>query len=100
VLEQRPVAAVVVANVRALRRARGWSVEQVAVRLQELGLDWRRNILANLESGRRADVTVDELDALGRLFGVQPWSLAGTPVCTCCGGAPPAGFRCLQCGAG
>jgi transcriptional regulator with XRE-family HTH domain len=45
---------------------------QLADALHADGLRWDRSILANLESGRRRDVSVNELLALARCLGVAP----------------------------
>jgi transcriptional regulator with XRE-family HTH domain len=56
----RPVQTVA-RRVRELREKRRLSAAQLAERLQQVGLDWDRNIVANLENGRRASLGVDEL---------------------------------------
>jgi transcriptional regulator with XRE-family HTH domain len=98
-----PTAVAVVEAMRALRLKRKWSAVDLENRIAATGLAvMPRNTIANLETGRRAMVTVDELAALGGAFRVEPWSLTtGTPVClTCRGQAPPAGFACMSCGQG
>jgi hypothetical protein len=45
---------------------------QLAERLRQVGLDWDRNIVANLENGRRASLGVDELLALALVLEVAP----------------------------
>ncbi len=53
---------IVAARVRELREARGWSARALAERLRKLdGTRLDRAVLANLESGRRQSVSVDEL---------------------------------------
>jgi transcriptional regulator with XRE-family HTH domain len=59
-------------RVRELRRRRGWSAAQLAEQLRAAGLDWDRNIVANLETGRRASVSVGELLALAYVLNVAP----------------------------
>jgi transcriptional regulator with XRE-family HTH domain len=58
--------------VRKVRRRRGLSAAQLAERLQQVGLDWDRSIVANLENGRRASLGVDELLALALVLDVAP----------------------------
>jgi transcriptional regulator with XRE-family HTH domain len=67
----RPVETVA-RRVREVRRRRGLSAAQLAERLQQVGLDWDRNIVANLENGRRASLSVDELLALALVLDVAP----------------------------
>jgi transcriptional regulator with XRE-family HTH domain len=96
---ESPLSAAVAANVRGLRQARRLTQDELASKMSATGLRWERIIVANLEGGRRANVTVDELAALAGIFGVEPWSLTTRPVCRRCEGAPPVGFICGGCGA-
>lgn len=93
------LAAIVVGNVRAIRKRLRWSAAELADRLPvDLGLS--RASIANAESGRRDHITVDELAALAEALGVSdPWSLTRpeVPPCETCGGNPPPGFRCIVC---
>jgi transcriptional regulator with XRE-family HTH domain len=59
-------------RVRELRRRRGLTAAQLAERLREVGLDWDRNVVANLETGRRASLDVSELLALALVLDVAP----------------------------
>src|SRR5512132_1898192 len=59
-------------RVRELRRRRGLSAAQLAERLRQVGLDWDRSIVANLENGRRASLDVAELLALALVLDVAP----------------------------
>lgn len=88
---------VIAANMRALRYARGWSAQRVADAMAAAGLPWSRGTVASLENGWRSTLTVDELLALGDLFGVEPWKLTRAPGCSRCGDRPPAGFICGAC---
>lgn len=92
--------ATVVANMRRLRKARGWSAQRLTEAVTAAGIAWDRSIVANLENGRRSTVSVDELAALARVLDVEPpWSLTETPICATCAGTPPTGFTCRSCGA-
>jgi transcriptional regulator with XRE-family HTH domain len=64
--------ALVGARMRELRDGRGWSAQRLADELAQVGIKWDRSIVANLESGRRASVSVEELLALAYVFGVAP----------------------------
>ncbi len=71
---------VVARRVRELREARGWSARELAERILDLGykgLD--RGVLANLETGRRESVTVDELAALALALDMTPPDLLEPP---------------------
>lgn len=66
------LAAVVAAQVRRYRQARGWSTQRLADECTKLGLPLQRSVLANFESGRRTTVTVAEVLVLGKVLGVPP----------------------------
>ena len=68
---------VVALRVRQLRQARGWSARVLAERCAELGApDIDRIRIANLESGRRRAVSIDETFALAYALDVSPLHLA------------------------
>jgi len=94
------MAAKVIANVLALRKARGLSTTALGFELRRLFPDTTlgRSTLTNLENYRRAMLSVDEMAQLAWLFNVEPWSLTGDePVCLRCQNRPPPGFRCTTC---
>lgn len=66
-----PVANISV-RVRELRTRKGWTGAELGKRMTALGSRWDRSIVANLENGRRATVSVSELFALARVFDVAP----------------------------
>lgn len=59
-------------RVRELRRNRGMSAQALSERMNAVGVPWDRHIVANLETGRRAAVTVEELLALAYVLEVAP----------------------------
>ena len=69
------------ARVRQYRTDRGWSARVLAEKCQEAGLKWERDVVANLESGRRTTVTLDELLILALVLNVPPILLV-TPLGT------------------
>lgn len=77
--EPGPVCRIVARNVRDLRNARGWSARELSERCTAAGTSIERSVLANLENGRRASVTVDELDTLATVFGVLTHELLAEP---------------------
>lgn len=63
----------IASQVRRLRTERGMSAKQLAERCAELGVpDLERNVIANLENGRRRAVSVDELLALAVALDTSP----------------------------
>lgn len=57
---------------KAVRKRRAWSQEELGQRMASHGLPWDRFTVANLETGRRGSVTLDEVGALARVLGVAP----------------------------
>ena len=52
-------------RIKELRLRRGWSAEALAQRCRDLGMpELNRSVIANIESGRRKYVTVDEAFAV------------------------------------
>lgn len=69
-----PVASIA-QRVKELRGRRGWTAAQLGKELARHGLRWDRFAVANLESGKRQNVTVNELFALARALDVAPTNL-------------------------
>jgi hypothetical protein len=92
----RQQAAIIGANIRALRRDRGWTQAQ----LGEL-MEWPTNSTVCAAEGRRdgrqRGFTTDEVQRLADIFSVKTSQL--TTRCAHCCGYPPPGFACLTCGA-
>lgn len=57
-------------RVKALRRRKGWSAEELGKALKAESVKWDRFTVANLESGKRQNVTVVELLALAKVLDV------------------------------
>jgi transcriptional regulator with XRE-family HTH domain len=98
--EATPLTSAVITRMRELRHRRGWSAQEMSNRMSTAGAPITRGMIANLENGRRADVTVDELAGAARIFGVHAaWLLFGSGAsCSACEDAPPKGFSCNYCG--
>ncbi len=60
------------ARVRTYRLRRNWSARELAERCQAAGLKWNREIVSNLERGKRNIVSIDELLILAYVLGVPP----------------------------
>ncbi len=91
----RQQAAVVGANIRALRQRNGWTQAQVG---KLMGWTSSSTVCAaeGRRDGRQRSFTRSEVKQLARIFGVRSWQL--TSRCTRCAGRPPTGFACLTCG--
>lgn len=90
----------VVERLRQLRLAAGMSGAKLADQMRVHGLPaWLPATVSKLETGRRESVTVDELEALARIFRVPIASLVEAE-CSQCLNTPPAGFTCKACGRG
>jgi transcriptional regulator with XRE-family HTH domain len=93
------------ANVRRLRRARGWTQVEAAQRFAQIhGEHWSNASWSQAEQSdgsRQRAWTVDELVSMARLFGVPVSQfLPEMPACPRCKGEPPTGFTCNTCGGG
>ena len=71
---------VIAARMRQLRTGRGWSAQRLSEEMSKVGVPWDRSIVANLESGRRRTVSVEEMLALAYVLSVAPVHLVVPPV--------------------
>jgi transcriptional regulator with XRE-family HTH domain len=97
---QGPVTAAVLDQLTALRRAQKVSAQELADRMTRLGYPIKRSVIANCESGRRAEVSVDHLAFAARALGADAATVLRGVISPCphCQGAPPEGFTCNTCG--
>ena len=95
-----PVSARAIAALRAARQTSSTSARALAKSMTEAGYPIQRSVIANLESGRRAEVSVDHFVIAARALGVDAaWLLRKiTDPCPHCDGTPPEGFTCNTCG--
>ncbi len=95
------ISAEIIAKLRALRKIQKVSAQALADRMTELGYPIQRTVIANLENGRRAEVSIDHVLVAAQALGTTIAALLEAPVvCPKCSGEPPAGFTCNTCGAG
>lgn len=64
--------AVIARRVRELRERRGITAAQLSERMRDVGTPFDKTVVANLETGRRRFVTVQELLALAYILDVAP----------------------------
>jgi transcriptional regulator with XRE-family HTH domain len=94
-----PLSAELIAKVRTLRKIQKISAEALTQRMTDAGYPIRRPVLANMEGGRVATVSIDFLDAAAKALGTDLVTLIEQPApCSKCLGNPPAGFTCNTCG--
>jgi transcriptional regulator with XRE-family HTH domain len=95
-----PVSAKVIEKLRVARQANSVSARALAEAMTEAGYPIQRSVIANLESGRRAEVSVDHLVIAARALGIDAAILLReiTAPCPRCDGTPPEGFTCNTCG--
>jgi len=94
-----PLSAELIAKVRTLRKIQKMSAQRLTDAMTADGFPIQRSVLANMESGRVATVSVDFLAAAAKVLGTDLWTLLTQPVsCPQCKGEPPAGFTCNACG--
>jgi transcriptional regulator with XRE-family HTH domain len=67
--------ATIAQRVKELRGRRGWSAAQLGEALDKHGLRWDRFTVSSLESGKRQNVSVQELFALALALDVAPVNL-------------------------
>src|SRR3990170_7421235 len=67
--------ATIAQRVKELRGRRGWTAAHLGAVLGKHGVAWDRFTVANLESGKRKNVTVQELFALALALDVSPTNL-------------------------
>lgn len=96
-----PVSAEIIGKLRTLRKIQKVSAQMLADRMTELGYPIQRTVIANLENGRRAEVSIDHVLVAAQALGTTITDLLEAPVvCPKCAGEPPAGFTCNTCGMG
>jgi len=86
-------------NVRALRRARSWSQQQLADKVAGYGVPMNRQAIAKIECKDRR-VLATELWALARVFLLDDPTELLMGQCSTCTGSPPPGLTCDRCGTG
>lgn len=89
----------IVARMRLLRERRGLSCEQLAELMCEQGTHITRSIIANLESGRKNYLSVDDAVSAAAALGVSlEYLLFGNGAsCENCKDEPPLDFTCNFC---
>lgn len=65
----------IAAQIRYRRRQRKWSAQRLSDECANLGLDFPRSTLADLENGRRANISVAELLAVASALKISPADL-------------------------
>ena len=93
----------VAANMRALRRRRGWTQEELGERLG----GWSKASVSAAEcsakavnSGRMRAFDIDEVVFIADIFGVSVEEMiTPLPPCPCCHDEPAPGMACQECGA-
>jgi transcriptional regulator with XRE-family HTH domain len=95
-----PVTVAVVAALRSARQSKKVSARELAERMTALGYPVGRSAIANIESGRRPEISVDHLAFAAQALEVDAPAVLRAVVSPCpqCHGAPPAGFTCNTCG--
>lgn len=95
-----PIAARVIAELVAVRRAKKVSAQKLADEMTAAGYPINRGVIANLESGRRAELSVGHLVIAAQVLGIDAASvIRRCAPCPQCKNAPPDGFACKTCGA-
>ncbi|MGW3653809.1 helix-turn-helix domain-containing protein [Streptomyces sp. NPDC000878] len=69
------VMATVAGEVRRRRKELGWSAQDLADKCEDIGYPIPRNVIANMESGRRASLALVEVMVLAKALRMSPISL-------------------------
>lgn len=85
------------ARIRAFRKTRRLTGDQLAHGLTKMGYPITRSVLANFENGRFKTVPLDLVVAAMRYFGVSFTAFMQGPLCNGCDDAPPQQFICKTC---
>ncbi len=86
------------ARQRILRRLRKLSCRALAEQLTAAGFPATRDMITGQELGRIKTITIDQLVATAKVFGVPVAELVSEERCSTCQDRPPAGFICASCG--
>lgn len=82
---------------RALRKKRGMSCQDIVEELSRRGNRQTRSTITSQELGRVGAISIDQVVALADIFGCAITDLLA-PLCATCSNEPPAGFTCGTCG--
>ncbi|MFI1165593.1 helix-turn-helix domain-containing protein [Streptomyces sp. NPDC020801] len=94
-----PITARVLRELTAIRRQMKVSAQELADRMTAAGYPIKRSVIANLETGRREEVSVGHLAIAAQVLGVDAATiLRHAAPCPRCHNEPPAGFACQTCG--
>lgn len=94
----RPVTHFAITRIRAIRKQRGITAEELAEAMTRAGYRVDRPLITRAEIGMRKEISVDWLMAAAEALDVPPASLLGRPSCEQCLDVPPPGFSCTTCG--
>lgn len=84
-------------RIRAFRKTRHITTEQLAAALTKNGYPTTRSVLANIENGRFRTVPIDLVVAAMRFFEVSLGGFMNGPLCNDCNDKPPSQFICKTC---
>lgn len=66
-----PLKDVIARSVSDLRESRGWTQEELVLRVRDVGLPWSRAQVTDVERGRRQDLSLAEAAMLAEALGVR-----------------------------
>ena len=71
----------IAATIRRLRREQEMSAQKLSDRCAELGRPIARNTIANLENGRKAEASLDDIAVIADALGVAVIDIVGESFC-------------------
>lgn len=94
-----PITAQVVAELREIRLRQKVSARVLADRMTAAGYPIERGVIANVETGRRTEISIGHLVAAAHALGADAAEILRRCVpCPHCKGDRPVGFTCNTCG--
>lgn len=94
-----PITAQVVAELRGIRLRQKVSARVLADRMTAAGYPIERGVIANVETGRRVEISIGYLVAAAHALDTDAAEILRRCVpCPHCKGDRPAGFTCNTCG--
>lgn len=95
-----PIATRVIAELVTARRHKKISAQKLADEMTAAGYPVKRSVIANLETGRREEISVGYLAIAAQVLGIDAAAiLRRSAPCPRCRNEPPTGFACITCGA-
>lgn len=98
--QMSPLEREIIEGLRAVRRAKKVSCEELSRRLGDNGYRLSAVSVRSYENGRTGSLPVSFVEAAATVLGVPVAQMLVPAGCLRCAGHPPVGFTCNSCGTG